>query len=55
MSKKVLVFLAGLLAGSLLAQTPALDAASNLMFGSYLNVAKAVAVSSTGQVLITTN
>lgn len=53
--RKLLLFVAGMVVGALLSRTPVAEAASNLMFGSYMNAAKAVIVTSTGQVEITTN
>jgi hypothetical protein len=56
MSKRVLLFLAGMLAGALLAQTPAVEAqAARLMFGSFSNSAKAIQVDTNGYVKVQVN
>lgn len=54
-SKAVLVFVAGILLGSVLAQSRVAEAASQLMFGSYNNAAKAVTVTSAGSVNVALN
>lgn len=48
------MFVAGLLVGVVLTHQSTVQAASELMFGSYNNAAKAIRVDSTGKVLITT-
>lgn len=52
MSKGAL-FLVGLLLGGLLVRSA--DAASELMFGSYSGAAKAITVTSTGAVIVSSN
>lgn len=54
-SKVVLAFVAGILLGSVLAQSHVAEAANQLMFGSYNNAAKAVTVTSAGYVNVVLN
>jgi hypothetical protein len=53
--RNFLLFVAGVVFGALLFNSPAAQAANQLMFGSFSGAAKAVAVDTNGNVLVQLN
>jgi hypothetical protein len=53
--RKTLIFVAGLLLGSVLSQSHIAEAANRLMFGSFSGAAKAVTVTTEGYVNVVLN
>lgn len=53
--RQTLLFVAGILLGSILAQSHVAEAANSLMFGSFANKAKAITVTTEGYVNVVLN
>lgn len=54
-SSKVVSFVVGFLVAAILLRSGAVEAANGLLFGSYNNAAKAVAVTSAGALIVSVN
>lgn len=53
--RKTLIFVAGILLGSILSQSRVAEAANQLMFGRYMGAAKAITVTTEGYVNVVAN